>query len=285
MKNNPIFIIGVSRTGSKFYMQLLNSHPDICILPELMFKHPHKKDLFSEVELKLQENNLEALVESLYLFKERATYTNTIKLVDRELLKSNLANLEYLKPYTVLNSILKLAALSKNKKQYGAKFPIHYSYTAELLHANKNSRIIYLTRDPRAIFYSDYRKKRDEQKNIGNNFPIKGMLLKPAVLFYTILEWKKSMTLFKKMKKSKLGERIKLFKFESIIIEEEQVIKSIAKFIDEKPDSFSTENMKIMDSSFSEKPKLNRWKNNLNTIEKLIFKISIGRKMKEYGYL
>ncbi|WP_338732844.1 sulfotransferase family protein [Mangrovimonas cancribranchiae] len=284
MKNSPIFIIGVSRTGSKFYMQLLNSHKEIFIAPELMFKHPQKKDMFSTLNEELKQLDNRSLMDSIYNLNLKGSYKSTIDLVPSDLLIKHLNKDEVKNPYDVLNIILQLATQSEGKKIWGAKFPIHFSYTNELLKEINNCLVLFLTRDPRDIYTSDYTKKSKEKRTTGNKFPIKGYLLKPAVLFYTIWEWRRSLNVYGQLQKSKDHDRVRMFKYENIISQKENVVKDIANFIDESPEAFSTEEMKIVDSSFSKKLELNRWKKKLSLIEKLIFKIAVGRKMKKYGY-
>lgn len=284
MKNSPIFIIGVSRTGSKFYMQLLNSHKEIFIAPELMFKHPQKKDMFSALNEELKQLDNRSLTDTIYNLNLKGSYKSTIGLVPSDILIKHLNKDEVKNPYDVLNIILQLAAQSEGKKIWGAKFPIHFSYTNELLKEINNCLVLFLTRDPRDIYTSDYTKKSKEKRTTGNKFPIKGYLLKPAVLFYTIWEWRRSLNVYDQLQKSKDHDRVQMFKYENIISQKENVVKDIANFIDESPEAFSTKEMKIVDSSFSKKLELNRWKKKLSLIEKLIFKIAVGRKMKKYGY-
>jgi|SRR5690554_434725 len=283
MEVNNLFIIGISRTGSKFYMQILNSNKDIYIAPELMFKHPIKRNAYSAISEILNKKNRDSLIETIYSLNFKGSYKTTIKLIEPNTLANQLAKEETLTPYIILKSILDLAAKSKGKSVYGAKFPVHYSYTKELLKEFNNSLVLFLTRDPRDIYFSDFTKKRKEQSSVGTKFPIKGLFLKPAVLFYTIWEWSRSIGVYEKSNIENLN-RIKLFKFEEIIKNENKVIKNIANFTGFKTNEFPIENVKVVGSSFAKKPALNRWEKELNFIEKLLFKLLIGRKMKKYGY-
>lgn len=287
MVNSKIFIIGISRTGSKFYMQVLNSNNSIYIAPELVFQHTIKKDLYGVLTNQLKSNTpISNLVEIIYNCKLKDTLTRTLNSIDKSKLIDELEKLgTNITPYKIFGVILNLAAKSNDKNRAGAKFPIHHKYTPKLMNVFDESKVLFLTRDPRDIYYSDYVKKKKE-KSVGlSKFPVKGFLLKPAVLLYTILYWRDSLNIYEKLLKEPNNEnRIQLFKYENILIDENRVITEIAEFLNIKPSDLSNVNVKIVDSSFSKKPVLNRWESELNWFEKFVFKLLVGRKMNKYGY-
>lgn len=283
---DKVFILGMSRTGSKFYMQLLNSHEDIFIAPEMLFKHPFKMDLFTIIEKAIKESktDFDTITNCIFESNLKDTSISTINLIERNEFNSKLKILKEFNPFTIFDLILSLAAENKNKRKYGAKFPVHHSYLDEVKKNFKASKILYLIRDPRDIYTSDSSKKKKELENKRSNFPVKGFFLKFAVLLYTIKEWESSMSTYEKFI-DKLSEKdIRLFKYENILINQVKVVNEIAGFLDIDMMKLSVDQLKIVDSSFDKIPSLNRWKTELNLLEKFIFKLLIGRKMKSYGY-
>ncbi|WP_299111141.1 sulfotransferase [uncultured Winogradskyella sp.] len=279
-----IFILGVGRTGSKFYMQLLNTHKDIFISPELIFRHPVKKDFYTLINDAIKaEESLESIVDKLFNFKERLPYIKTIQKIGKAKLTDALSRLNELTPYAIFDCIIHLSAEVEGKTIYGAKFPIHYKYSQELIEFYKESKIFYLTRDPRAIYASDIRKKRKEQKTEYYRFKVK-YFLRFFVLFYTIFEWRMSLRIYEKCKNKFSNNAIKLMKYENIIADNNSVIKEIALFINCNAKDFNLEKVKIVDSSYEKGISANRWRANINGLEKLIFKLFVGNKMKKYGY-
>jgi hypothetical protein len=280
-----IFILGVSRTGSKFYMQLLNSHKDIFISPELMFIHPYKKDFYTLLSESIASNEtIEVIVDKLFDFKERLPYTKTIQKIGRSRLTDMLNQLNVLSPMAVFDCIVRLSALAEEKVIYGAKFPIHFTYSEELMRYFVDSNVLYLTRDPRAIFISDQRKKKKESKGNFYRFPINGIFIRLAVLFYTIKEWKGSLDMYEKCVGDFGNKRIKLFKYEDIIYSEKTVLENISSFLDFPSSSFDLKSVEIVDSSFSNGVSSERWKSEIRFHERLLFQLLIGKKMKKYGY-
>lgn len=279
-----IFILGVSRTGSKFYMQLLNSHKDVFISPELIFRHPIKKDFYTLLEVSLREgNSVEKIVDKLFNFKERLPFTRTITKIGKKKIIKGLFLLKELTPYSIFDYIIELSALHENKSIYGAKFPVHFRYSEELIDNFKDSKNLFLTRDPRAIYVSDLKKKKKESKGDYYRFKVK-YFVKFFVLFYTIIEWRKSLTVYEKCIRKYSSKRIKLMKYETVINEYKSVINDMATFINCSVDDFNLDEIKIVDSSYDGGISADRWKENINSLEKFVFKLLIGRKMNRYGY-
>jgi len=279
-----IFILGVSRTGSKFYMQLLNSHKDIFISPELIFRHPIKKDFHALLEVSIKEgDSVEKIVDKLFNFKERLPFTRTITKIGKKKLIEGLSLLKELTPYSIFDCFIKLSALHETKSIYGAKFPVHFRYSEELIDNFKDSKIFFLTRDPRAIYVSDVKKKKKESKGEYYRFKVK-YLIRFFVLFYTIIEWRMSLKVYEKCMRKYSTNRFKLMKYENVIHENKSVINDIAAFINCSVDDLNLDEIKIVDSSYEGGISADRWKESINSLEKFVFKLLIGRKMKKYGY-
>ena len=58
----------------------------------------------------------------------------------------------------IFHSILTVHARRRNKERIGAKFPVHYSYTQQLLDWYPNCRLIHTTRNPKAVYASQAAK-------------------------------------------------------------------------------------------------------------------------------
>lgn len=280
-----IFIAGPSRTGSKFYMQLLNSHKNIFISPELIFRHPIKKDLYKVVDQKIKDKaSIEEIYSAVLTFKERLPYIKVIESIGPALLRSELCKLEKVTAYSIFDTIMKTAALVRGKKLYGAKFALHFSYTNELIEKFPESKVLYLTRDPRAIFISDFKKKKKESSGNYYRFPIKGKLLRFVMIFYIIREWKWSMRTYERCKHKHLSDRIKLFSYEKLIDNQSKVVQQIAIFLDMSSNEFNADVVEVVDSSYQFGLSKDRWRSEILRIELFLFKLFLGRKMKKYGY-
>lgn len=283
---NRVFIIGVSRTGSKFYMQLLNSHKNIQILPEMLFKHPLKIDLFSLINKHIDNpDEYGALIDSLYSNNLKESSFRTLHKVDKELFLKEIQKHKLHSPYQVLDILLELIAKNLNIKYTGVKFPVHYSFLMELKENIPNSRFLFLTRDPREIYVSHLAKKRKrikEQKDL--TVPFRLLFLRITMLTYTVHEWTKSIGSYEKFVKTHGSDTINIFKYEDILKDQNLVLSKVAQLLGIDQSEFSLNDIRIVGSSFNKAPKLNRWKKELTGIEKLFFKLFVKKRLRSLGY-
>lgn len=161
-QSKPVFILGCSRTGSKIYMNILNKYSDIHITHEMHFINPRwlHQDFIRTVRNRIgdlqDDNNVEKLLE---LMDQKALYGSFWKHFDynredlkQKLLKSSRTSKE------VFEILLSIDAMRNGKSRCGAKFPLHFSYAPLLLEWFPDCKIIFITRDPRAMFVSQSMK-------------------------------------------------------------------------------------------------------------------------------
>jgi hypothetical protein len=292
--NEPVFILGCSRTGSKIYMSILNDYSPINITQELHYLNTpwrnifYRKDFVRMVKNKIGDlndnKNVSKLIDLIYSKKLEGSFWDFIE--KRNLNKYNLEK-------KILNSdrsfkiifkiILEEHAEANNKKIYGAKFPVNSSYIRLLMEWFPNSKIVFLIRDPRAIFASlsgGFRKKITSKNKIFNT--------RILLMFSTILQFNKAV---KNYKKYSQRENYFLIRFEDIITQPEKYLKRLCNFLEIE---FKKEMLlpSVFDSSFKTKQNkgfdrdtLNRWKKHISPIDEKIIKFFTYRQMKELKYL
>ena len=281
--NPPIFIIGISRSGSKFYQQLLNSNSEICIAPEMNFYFPLKKDL-RDVILKNIHLGSAKIVEEIYKSPLKSTLKDIISNYDEvelinQIQKNGECNVE-----NIFKSILELYSKSKGRKIYGAKFPIHNS---KLYFLNKNfpsAKIIFIIRNPFDIAYSDLTKKIHRIKNKKSSFLTNNIfLLKLIFPFYIAFEWTQMLRNYKRYKEKFGVENSVLLKYEMINSKPNIIVDKIAKLLDVPTSKFDLNKIERVDSSknniiFSEIPRF------YIKYQNFILKILLNNRLREYNY-
>ena len=251
----------------------------------MIFRHPVKKDFHGFIENELKnKNNADELASKIFEFKERLPFTRTIESIGRQKIKNKINNLKKLSPEVIFESILDLASEEKGKSISGAKFPVHPKDSDYLMKNYGKSKVLFLTRDPRAIFISDFKKKERESKGKYYRFPVKGILLRKLILLYASREWKRSLKNYELCNNKYGNERIKLFFYENIIQQKEKLIQQISGFIHQPEDLFDLSEIEIADSSYEKGVSIDRWENEITNFEILLIKLLAGRKMKKYGY-
>lgn len=280
-----IFILGTSRTGSKFYTQLLNSHKEINISPELIFRHPFKTDLHSYISLQIDSNRpLESIVKSLFKFDERLTFYRTIREIGEELLIEHLSKNKEITPEVIFEGILECHAIVKGKAVSGAKFPVHVTYSKYVLEKLKPHRVIFLTRHPCAVFISDYFKKSRESAYPYYRFPVKGRILRKVVLFYSMYEWAISMKHYENIRKVTPLGFLELFRYEEILSDPDIVLDKLGKLLQIDSKDLNPSLVRQVDSSFGLGLSSDRWKKEISWLELGIIKFFIGKRLAQYGY-
>jgi len=283
-----IFIIGLGRSGSGMLMNVLNNHPEIFIDTEINYRFLFKKCIYSELKkidnLKRDDNAIKA-VELIFSgnIPNSIPIYGEIKFDDfkREFLSSN-------RTYKSLFELLiKLKNVINNKKRIGAKFPVHFSYLKMLLKWYPESKIIFLTRDPRAVFVSELKAKRKytdaRQYPIGKN----NLFFKWSVLFYVVIQWVWAQRIYNKY----LSEfDLYLLKYESLVENPIYETKKLCDFLECEFYDYLID-IPVDNSSFNDsiskgfnKIAIDRWKNEIKKFDKLLVEIITRNQRKKIGY-
>lgn len=282
MEIQYLFIIGQSRCGSKFYLQHLNDVPNIYIAPEQVFRFKFKKNQFDIIKKLLIRNpyDYENIILGVYQAKLKNTITQLYESVGTDALIDflKLKNEPITNPYVILKSLLELKAKQSGASIVGVKFPVHSSYAAQLLNYFPDAKFLFISRDPRSILSSDLIKKRSRVMKGTNEYPFKGVLLRPSLLLFTLFEFLSLTRSFERLKKEN-GDAIFLSKYSSIINSKESVRESINEWL--RIEYLCDSELKILDSSFGE-IKINR-NQHLRFYERAIFKVLVGKRIKRYS--
>lgn len=180
-----VFIIGVARTGSKIYMNILNQNSDINILTELNFFAPRwiRKDFRYYVKKYLKniktKTDVFKLTDLMYSGKFKGTFwfnerwnipgvQNSIIGINKEKLTKEIldSNMTYKEIFSIL---IKEHTIARNKKRGGAKFPVDISYLPILMEWFPDSKFVHIIRDPRAIYSSMILKDLKNVPNLSKN--------------------------------------------------------------------------------------------------------------------
>jgi hypothetical protein len=296
-----VFIIGIARTGSKIYMNILNKHSEIDVLTELHFLAPRwvRKDFRYYVKKNIGNINTKNDVLKLMNLMYSGTLNGTFWVTDSEDnldLQNRITGLDKDKlTMEILNStksykeifkiLMEQHAIARNKKKGGAKFPVDIAFVPDLINWFPDSKFVHIIRDPRAVYssmvLSDLKQSSTSKKR--NKYLI-GLLR----LFYLWRQYKKAMKLHRRFKNM---SNYYISRFEDIILRPEKYLKQLCEFleIDFK------ENMMfppVVDSSFGasnkkigfDKNTLTRWKTHISHRRETLIKLLLRKEMKEMGY-
>jgi hypothetical protein len=238
----PIFIVGLPRTGSTVWHNLIAMHPQICRLAEARvlgrwgqkdFSHfieNRAGDLADDrnadrlVDLMLSQQQLPGIDGSFWRFEHfqdviqdagfRATLRTNIKRGDR-------------KPLSIFRELVEELVRSRGCTRACVKFPGDVSRVPELNAAFPGCRIIHISRDPRAIAMS---KTNDPggMAIIRHRHPLLGPLIRPAAVLFATWQY---------IRTSRLHRRYcslpnyRLFLYEDLLLEPARTMKALCEFV------------------------------------------------------
>jgi len=272
----PVFIVGMPRTGSKIYKNIINHHSTINISPEIFYLTPKwiREDFVSVSQSLIGELNndqdLERLTSLMFQNKFFGTYWRDIKGEEKDMLallkKTDKSYKE------IFIAILKFDALANNKTQLGAKFPVHITKAHSLQKWFPSAKFVHINRHPLAIYNSQKRKHLKDKKGI-----TKKLLMLTKVFLATIIAYRSSFS-FNRINKN--NNNYKLFEYEALTKSPEEQVKRLCEFleIDYKPDMLLPP---VKDSSYQlatassgiHAASSTKWKQEVNFFEKIVFSI------------
>lgn len=296
-----VFIIGIARTGSKIYKNILNEHSEINILNELHFLAPRwiRKDFryyfkryFGNINSK---NDVSKLIDIMYSGKLNGSFwttkswnvkgvQNSIIGVDKNTLKRELLNSNY--SYKEIFKILvEQHTIARNKNRGGAKFPVDISFVPTLMGWFPESKVIHIIRDPRAIYTSMVHM---DKRSFVNKYKLKNYIINIKRFIYLIWQYKLAVKIHKRYSGN---NNYYLSRFEDIVTEPEKYLKKLCEFlkINFQEDML---NPNVVDSSYKniekktgfDKKALNRWKDHISPKGEFLIKLLLKSEIKEMGY-
>ncbi|MCD6322764.1 MAG: sulfotransferase [Clostridiales bacterium] len=299
-----VFVIGVARTGSKIYRNIINNNTNINILNELHYLSPRwiRKDFITStrniIKKSEESGDLTEFIDYLYSNGLKGNFwttdkwnvvgpPNNITGIEKNELRKELerTGLGYDRIFEVL---IKKHTENQRKNIGGAKFPVELSRVPKLRDWFPESKLIHITRDPRGIYASMI------FGDLKDNRGLKA-LLKPIRIIYRMLylrdQYNKA---FKIHEKYMDDERYFLSRFEDMVTKPEINIKKLCTFL-EVPYYDEMLYPPVVNSSFDidieEKKKgfdrsaASRWKDKLSGFEKWIIGIILKKQMRTFGYL
>jgi len=143
---------------------ILSQSPEVNFTDEIQFRTLWwlHRDLVTDIKTHVgpldRDGALDRLVDLLYSgIPVGWFWSASERLLDRDLLREELSH-EPLSTRTIFDSILVAHARGRQKERIGAKFPVHYSFSKQLLDWYPDCLLIHTTRHPKAVYASQSAK-------------------------------------------------------------------------------------------------------------------------------
>lgn len=300
---NPIFIVGLPRTGSTLWHNIISMNPEIFRLTEMLFLTPVRKDfryfIRKQVGNLSNDENVEKMIELIFSHEAIPGITGAFwQFKNIEVVKdSKLKNEIYYKikeSDKSLDSIFKILieeiTCFSGFSRCCIKFPVYVNYVPKLLEWYPKCKIIHIIRDPRAMAMS---RKNDPGTAIKiKKYPSLGFIIKKIMVLFVILQYIWTSKLHCKYKEF---ENYTLFRYEDLLVDPESVIKELCEFTEidfflemikpqkgrheHQPSSLTGKQQRSFDVKTA-----SRWTTAISPLEKWIITVMTKRSMKRFGY-
>jgi len=301
--NEYLFMVGCARTGSTLLQHVLNRSPEICLAPETHFmKRSRKLGLASRLAAADSPARLRELAERLYTVDPESTrggwawlrrnvpieaFVDLLGQTDRS--ERALFDL-------VMRVYAEWAKPGTSPRILGEKTPGHIRHVPQLLEWFPNARILHTFRDPRAIYASELRRRRQGRWGLKSRLPaaVAGLvdpLLTPMQMVHTSIRWTQAAQLDRRYE-SELGDRYLRVRFEDLVAEPDQQLRRVAQFVGLPYDPGMLE-IRVTGSSYSQDrhagsgfdaTAADRWRPHIGRIPRAWFRLALGRHLAERGY-
>ena len=296
---DPIFIVGLPRSGSTLWLNVFAKNPEIFRIGEMLFLTPFRKDFRYFLKKIVGDLNNKKQIEKMInlVFSEKVIpgitasfWINDIKKMDKQQLKENLIlkidnSDKTLK--SIFNIIIEEITIFNGFQRCCTKFPVYVNHVPALIEWWPECKIAHITRDPRAIVISRKNDPGGTQLKIKKHPGLKNIIRNTMTIF-VMLQYIWTSKLHCKYKKY---DNYRLFKYEDLLSNPETVIKELCDFtkIDFNQDMLLPEKGQASSITGKKQKGFNReaayhWKNVIKPFEERLITFFTKKSMQRFDY-
>jgi Sulfotransferase family len=299
----PVFVVGLPRTGSTFLENVLGKSSGVLRLAEVLYLSPWRRDfryfLRTRVGDLSKEENLRKMVEVIFsnhgaipgitgsfwrLKGYRAIGEEVLKQRVFCALKASDRSLG-----SILQILLRKITEFNGYRRCCVSFPVYVNYIPELLKWFPEGKIVHMTRDPRAVAIS---KTNDPGGTAVYNkkFPYLKYFIRKAMIVFVVIQYVWASRIHARFRRH---PNYLLVRYEDLIVAPEQTLRVVCKFagIEYTPDMLEQPENLAQRSSITgvwrAKPDAtaaSKWKSIITPFEKFFVTSLCRRSMARFGF-
>jgi len=240
----PIFVVGLHRTGSTLWHNIIAMNPEICRLTEIRFLAPRwwHKDVAYFIRTQVGDLSLDANVERMIdMFFSKEMYPGLEgaywrfkgyeHVVDdkefREGFKKRVLNSDR-SLGSIFKALVEEITFAIGKKRACVKFPLDLNNVPKLFEWYPECKVMHITRDPRAMATSKMNDPSGTAVRVAR-YPYLSSGIRKGAMLFAITQYIWSSRLHVAYK-GLTG--YKLFRYEDLLCEPEKVIRELCSFLE-----------------------------------------------------
>lgn len=297
--DNPIFIVGLPRSGSTLWLSIITKHPDVFRIGEMLCLTPWRKDfryfcrkivgnlskrdnIKNMINLIFSKESIPGITASFWrYYTESFNDQNLKEKIYRKILDSDKSLRSIFK--TLIEEITKFHGLNR----CCVKFPVYVNYVPNLLQWYPNCKIIHIIRDPRALAISKTNDPGGTKIKI-NKYPNMSFVIRKMMIFFVVFQYIWTSRLHRKYKKI---NNYALFRYEDLLDDPERIIRELCDFIELdfvpemlQPKKGQASSVTGRKSSSFDKKAATRWKYLISPFEEKMINLLTKKSMKRFEY-
>ena len=297
---DPIFVIGLPRSGSTLWENIIAENPEVLRLAEMLFLSPFRRDFRYFLRTNVGDLSDDAKIRKMV---DQILARPQIKGIDASFWRfENIGAIEmegfrdslvdgFLKGdrsleqifKTLIEEITRFSGLSR----CSVAFPVYPSYVSQLLQWYPDCKIVHVSRDPRAIAMS---KTNDPSGTalLNEKYPRLRFLIRKLMIAFVIVQYVWVSRIHNRYKQV---PNYRKFQYEDLVMDPENQIRTLCEFLrmDYSPSMLSPR--QGMASSITGKKKdsiaiepARHWRKVITPLEKMSIDLLTKRSMNRFDY-
>lgn len=235
----PIFLVGLPRTGSTLVSRMLSAHPDLVVFGEMHFLTPWRRDFryfLRRIGNLGSDGAIRDLVDGIFLnpppigLRRGPYFWKQIRRQEAAGLKAallaRLLDSKQRSIGTIFRVLIEEATVCRGGRRAVVKFPVFPAYIKELREWWPDSKIIHLTRDPRAIAASKSNDPGGTARLVAR-YPWLERPLRFSGRYFAVLQYCLASRVHARFRGS---ADYWLLQYESLVSNNESVIRDLCRF-------------------------------------------------------
>lgn len=297
-----IFIVGASRSGTSLMRTILERSERIAIARENHFLgHLRASEgarfYFRRAGDLGANETVHAIVDMIYSgdFQRRSRWRELsifwrwlVDNVPRDEMERRLLGAER-SERGMFAAFLRAYADKLGRPIMGEKTPAHLAYVDTLLEWFPNGRVVHMLRDPRAVYVSDLRRRRNKLRRPYSWLAWLPGLLPLVILVQTSMVWRGAVGRHFKYQ-ARYADRYRLVRFEDLVRQPLETLSGLYEFLGVEMPADPT-NVKVVSQGFRggeeglDAAAADRWREHVSPLARRMLELLLRGPMRKVGYL